>query len=168
MKEREKTKDEISIELQSLRESVRQLKESLEEAQGRYRALTDTSLQGLVIVQGIPLRVVYASRPAAEMLGYSIEEVLSASPDQIQHRMFGDDRPAYLRNYQGRLEGGAVPPRYEARVMRKDGEFQRLLSSTLLSASGSRKRFGKAKASTGGYSKTFRMSSIKRTEMVTS
>ncbi|TSA17235.1 PAS domain-containing sensor histidine kinase [bacterium] len=124
MKEEEKSKDDISIELQSLRKSVRQLKVSLQEAEGRYHALTDTSLQGIVIVQGIPLRVVYASLPVAAMLGYSIEEVLSAAPDQIQHRMFGDDRPAYLKNYQDRVEGKAVPPRYEARVMRKDGEFR--------------------------------------------
>jgi PAS domain S-box-containing protein len=123
MKEKDRMTDHMA-ELQSLRESVRELREKLQESEGRYKALTDTSLQGIVIVQGLPLRIVYASRPVAEMLGNSIEEVLAASPEQIQNFMYGEDRPAFLSKYEDRLKGSDVPSRYEARVTRKDGELR--------------------------------------------
>lgn len=111
-------------ELRALRESVRELRTKLKESEGRYKALTDTSLQGTVIVQGLPIRVVFASQPTAEMFGFSIEEILSASPGQIQNFMYGEDRFGMLSKYEGRLEGKAVTPRYEARVTRKDGEVR--------------------------------------------
>ncbi len=111
-------------ELQSLRERVRELKQRLKESEERYRALTDTSLQGIVIVQGIPLRIVYASRPVSMIIGYSIDEILSASPEQIQNLLYGEDRRAVLKKYESRLEGKAIPPHYEARITRKDGEMR--------------------------------------------
>jgi two-component system cell cycle sensor histidine kinase/response regulator CckA len=123
MKERDGAKDQMA-ELRSLRESVRELTNKLKESEGRYHALADTSLQGIVIVQGLPPRVVYASRPVAEMLGSSIEDILSASPEKIQSFMHGEDRPAFLSKYEGRIEGKAVAPRYEARVTGKDGEVR--------------------------------------------
>ena len=113
-----------NTDLQSLRENIRELSAMLRESEERYRALTDASLQGIVIVQGLPIRLVYASRLVTEILGYSNEEILSASPDQIHNFMYGEDRPAFLDKYEGRLEGRNVPPRYEARVMRKDGDLR--------------------------------------------
>lgn len=123
MKEKDRTTDQLA-ELRLLRESVRALTEKLKESEGRYKALTDTSLQGIVILQGLPIRIVYASRPVSEILGYSLEEILSASPEQIQNFMYGEDRSGFLSKYEGRLEGKVVPPRYEARVTRKDGELR--------------------------------------------
>jgi two-component system, cell cycle sensor histidine kinase and response regulator CckA len=123
MKAKVKTTDQMS-ELLSLRESMRTLKEKLKESEGRYNALTDTSLQGIVIVQGLPIRVVYASRPVSNILGYSAEEILAATPDQIQNFMYGEDRPEVLSKYESRLEGKTVPPHYEARVTRKDGALR--------------------------------------------
>ena len=124
-------------ELQSLRDSIRELSNRLKESEERYRALTDASLQGIVVVQGLPIRVVYASRLVTEMLGYSIDEILSASPDQIHNFMYGEDRPSFLDKYEGRLGGRSVPPRYEARVTRKDGDLRWLeIFSSLIEVNG--------------------------------
>jgi PAS domain S-box-containing protein len=122
-----KEKEDIAAwmgELQSLRSSVVELNNKLKESEGRYKALTDTSLQGIVIVQGLPIRIVFASRPVSDILGFSTEEILAASPEQIQSFMYGEDRPAFLSKYEGRLGGKPVPPHYEARVTRKDGALR--------------------------------------------
>ncbi len=123
MKEKETSADQLA-ELKSLRESVRQLMDKIAESEGRFNALTNTSLQGIVILQGLPIRIIYASRPVSDILGYSTEEILDASPERIQNFMYGEDRPGLLSKYEGRLEGKPIPPHYEARVTRKDGELR--------------------------------------------
>jgi PAS domain S-box-containing protein len=131
MKKKTRTKEHLGREAESLQTKVKRpeavsdrrerAEEALKEAEQRFRALTDTSLQGLVIVQGIPLRVVYASAPVAEITGFTTEELLSFTPEQIQRILYGNDQDKIWRNYQGRLEGKSVPPRYEAQITRKDG-----------------------------------------------
>ncbi|HTY36303.1 MAG TPA: PAS domain S-box protein [Bacteroidota bacterium] len=120
MEDGNKSQD-AAAELNALREENRVLTQKLREVEERFKALTDSSLQGIVVVQGLPIRVVYASRLAAEILEYPIDEILSASSDRILSFMYGEDRPSFLSKYEGRLEGRAVPRHYEARVMRRDG-----------------------------------------------
>jgi PAS domain S-box-containing protein len=123
MKEKEKTTDQMA-ELQSLRERIRELTQKLKESDDRFKALTDTSLQGIIILQGLPMRIVYASRPVSEIIGRSIDEILATPPDQIQKFMFGEDRTAVLRKYEDRIEGKTISPRYETRITRTDGEVR--------------------------------------------
>ena len=123
MKQKEKVSNETA-ELHALRETIRKLEEKLQEEELRFEALTDTSLQGIVIAQGRPLRIVYASRPVAGMLGFSREESVSSSPEQIEQMIHGQDRSDLLSRYEDRLEGKQVSSRYEARIVRKNGEVR--------------------------------------------
>ena len=114
MKKKTRTKEDLRREAESLQSRVKQpeavdkrrkrAEDALKEAEQRFRALTDTSLQGLVIVQGMPLRVVYASAPVAEITGYSTDELMSFTPDKIQKILYGNDQERIWRNYQGRLD----------------------------------------------------------------
>ena len=45
---------------------------ALEESEQKYRALADGSIQGIVIAQGIPARIVYCNPAMAELVGYTV------------------------------------------------------------------------------------------------
>lgn len=88
----------------------------LEEA---YRSLVDNSLQGLTIVQDG--RMVFFNRAFSSTTGYTEQELLDASPEQIRSLVHPEDRELVWKRHRDRLAGKPVPPRYEFRWMRKDG-----------------------------------------------
>jgi PAS domain S-box-containing protein len=88
----------------------------LEEA---YHCLVDNSLQGLAIVQDG--RMVFLNRALSSSSGYSQEDLLAASPEQLQSLVHPEDRELVWSRHQDRLAGKPVPPRYEFRWIRKDG-----------------------------------------------
>lgn len=89
------------------------------EAEEAYRSLVENSLQGLVIFQDG--RVVFANPAIAEISGYTIEELLALSPEELQAVVHPDDRDLVLGRISDRLAGKEVPLRYEFRFLRKDG-----------------------------------------------
>ncbi len=84
-----------------------------------YQTLVERSLQGLVIVQDF--RIVFVNNAFAEILGYTVEELLSLSAEQALAIIHPEDRALVWRNLQHRLAGKPAPPRYEYRGIRKDG-----------------------------------------------
>jgi PAS domain S-box-containing protein len=84
-----------------------------------YRVLVEHSLQGLVIVQDA--HIVFANAAFAEISGYTTEELLSLSPDEVRALIHPDDQALVWGRLQARVEGKPAPPRYEYRGMRKDG-----------------------------------------------
>lgn len=94
---------------------------ALQESEEKYRVLVEQSLQGMVVAQGIPPRLVYANRALAEITGYTVEELLSLSPEETTALIHPDDRDRFFQRYQARLIGQAPAPRYEFRALRKDG-----------------------------------------------
>jgi len=84
-----------------------------------YRALVEGSLQGLLIIQDF--RVVFANEAAARLSGYTVEEMMSLSPDKIRAAVHPDDRGPIWNQLRDRLEGKPVPSRYELRIIHKDG-----------------------------------------------
>jgi two-component system cell cycle sensor histidine kinase/response regulator CckA len=89
------------------------------QAEEAYRVLVEHSLQGLAILQGNS--VVFANPAITEVLGYTIEELMSLSPEEMRAVVHSEDQAFVWGRYQDRLEGKPVPPRYEFRMMRKDG-----------------------------------------------
>jgi PAS domain S-box-containing protein len=88
----------------------------LEEA---YRSLVDNSLQGLAILQDG--RMVFLNKAFSSTTGYSEQELLAASAEQIQSLVHPEDRALVWQRHRDRLAGKPVPARYEFRFVRKDG-----------------------------------------------
>lgn len=84
-----------------------------------YRLLVENSLQGLIIFQD--QQIIFANPAVTEITGYSVEELLSFSPVQVNNLLHPEDRALVLENIQKRLAGEAAPTRYECRIIRKDG-----------------------------------------------
>lgn len=105
----------IANELATIVENVTGRKKAGE----AYRTLVDHSLQGLVIFQ--EGRVVFANQAMAEITGYTADEMLAMSSQQMQAFVHPKDRALVWGRYQDRLRGERLPERYELRGIRKDG-----------------------------------------------
>jgi PAS domain S-box-containing protein len=84
-----------------------------------YRSLVDNSLQGLAIIQDG--RMVFFNKAFSSTAGYSEQELLAASPEQLQSMVHPEDRELVWTRHRDRLAGKPLPPRYEFRWIRKDG-----------------------------------------------
>jgi PAS domain S-box-containing protein len=91
--------------------------EALRAAEAKYRALVEQSLMGVYIMQNN--RLVYVNPKAAELLGYSQQEMIdAASPYQFVHEQ---DRPLVI-DQLARLDPDRVPSvQLALRGVRKDG-----------------------------------------------
>jgi two-component system, cell cycle sensor histidine kinase and response regulator CckA len=92
---------------------------ALRQSEEKYRSLIENSIQGLAIIQNS--RFVFCNNAFAEMLGYSVEELLALSSKEIGAMVHPDDRAYVRQRYRAQLAGGAVPSRYEHRALKKDG-----------------------------------------------
>ncbi|MFH1135231.1 MAG: PAS domain S-box protein [Pseudomonadota bacterium] len=88
----------------------------LTEKEQRYRRLVDNSLQGLVLAQDNPVRIVFASRPMLEITGYSPEELMNLAPGKIAELIHPDQRRIFMDNFRQRLAGRNVNPRREYQI----------------------------------------------------
>jgi len=105
----------------------RELDEAAERAARRradeaYRNLVESSLQGLVILQDY--RVVFANQAAAEVLCTTVEELTSLSANEIYTMVHPLNRDGEWQRYRDIMAGLDVPPRFELRVIRRDGAFR--------------------------------------------
>jgi PAS domain S-box-containing protein len=91
-------------------------------AEYAYRTLVDHSLQGLAIMQHG--RVVFANQAVADMIGYTIEELLALDPAQLRLTAHPDDAERVAAQWRARRAGLDVPPRVEFRIVRKDGTIR--------------------------------------------
>ena len=98
---------------------TRQITEAQRRAEKGYRALVDHSLQGLAIFQDG--RLVFVNQAFGDMTGYTVDELLALSPEEVRALLHPDDRGLVWRRYEDRLAGRALRERYEFRGIRKDG-----------------------------------------------
>lgn len=94
---------------------------AIRESEEKYRTLVERSLQGIVIAQGVPPRFIFANAAMADIVGYTVEELLSLGPDQVTARIHPEDQAAFFKRYRERLSGEPLLPRYEVRLVQKDG-----------------------------------------------
>lgn len=84
-----------------------------------YRSLIASLPQGLLIVQDG--RIVLANDAMADLTGYSIDEMKTATPRQVRAFVHPEDRELVWGRHLDRLAGKPVPIHYEFRGIRKDG-----------------------------------------------
>ncbi len=98
----------------------KQAEEQLRESEEKYRILVENSLQGIVIAQQNPIRLVFVNPSMKKMLGYTSNELTSFSPEKLQGLIHPLDRVDFFEKFRDRLEGKSVPSFYEVRGIRKD------------------------------------------------
>ncbi len=91
--------------------------QALQESEAKFRLLAETATCGIAIYQDD--RFQYVSPQATEITGYSADEMLSMSVEQLIHP---DSRAAVLERAQRRLRGEPVPARYEIKILTQQGE----------------------------------------------
>jgi PAS domain S-box-containing protein len=113
----------------------KQIERRLRESEKKYRTIVETSIQGIAIAQDG--RVVLTNPALSSISGYTIEELLSLSPEQAMAVIHSDDRVRIESVFQDRLAGKIVPATYELRMIRKDGTVHWLqIYSTLMKYNG--------------------------------
>jgi len=90
--------------------------DALQESEKRYRLLVNSASEAIIVAQDGMLRLVNPATIA--MIGFSEQELTSKPFPVFIHP---DDRAMVVENYQNRMRGEAVPPRYAFRFLAKDG-----------------------------------------------
>lgn len=108
-----------ALQARDLRSEQQETMQSLAQSEERYRKLVDESLQGIVVAQDG--HTVFCNQAYADIMGYTVEELLAMSPREIAACIHPDDRARVLGYHRRRVAGDATPARYEFRVIRKDG-----------------------------------------------
>jgi len=94
-------------------------RKKLEEA---YLLAVDQSLQGFMIFQ--EGRIVFVNKTYAQSTGYTREEILAMSPEEVIGLIHPDDRELVAGRIQNRLSGIDDVPEYEFRAVHKDGSIR--------------------------------------------
>lgn len=115
-------KPALQVTLQDVTERKR-ANQALKESEEKHRKLVEQSLFGLAISRGPPLRIYFANEAFAQMVGYSVEEILAMSPKKMQNLIHPTDQELVTDRAEKRLAGETVPETYEYRMVRKDGSI---------------------------------------------
>jgi PAS domain S-box-containing protein len=96
------------------------IEKRLRESEKRYRTLVEHSLQGIMVIQEAPPRVVFANPRCAEISGCSIDQLLALAPEDALALVHPDDRAVLSERIADHLAGKSVPVTDEFRLLRKD------------------------------------------------
>jgi len=100
----------------------KRMEEALRQSEANFRTLAEQSLQGIAIYQGE--NVVYANPASSAILGYTIEEIKSMSPDQLAALVHPLDRAFAEGHVVKRLAGEEGALWVEWRMVHKDGSMR--------------------------------------------
>ena len=92
---------------------------ALRRSEEKYRILVENSIQGMAILQDS--RFAFCNGRFAAMSGYSVSELLSLSPGEIDTMLNSDERSILWNRCQDRLAGESVTTSQGCRVNKKDG-----------------------------------------------
>ena len=127
MDDKHKTSAQLIAELTKLRRRVAELETAqaarqraeaaLRDSVENFRNLAENTSDG-ILIGAADGRHVYANRQAAELLGYSLEELLQTTlKDLAEPAAY----PQLQQRLQDRIAGRPVPAMYETTIRRKDG-----------------------------------------------
>lgn len=94
------------------------IEESLRESEARYRTVIEQSNEGIALVKGE--RHIYVNQKMVEIFGYDRPENIIGQP--VAMLIHPDDRERVIHITLQRQKGEAVPPGYEFKGQRKNGE----------------------------------------------
>ncbi len=95
--------------------------EAIKESEEKYRTLINHSLQGILILQGSPPKIVFANPVIADILGYSVEDIMKFQAEGLSNLILPDDREIYFQVYEDLLVNQHFHPQQEVRIVKKDG-----------------------------------------------
>jgi diguanylate cyclase (GGDEF)-like protein/PAS domain S-box-containing protein len=85
-----------------------------------YQLLFETSAQGMVLRRGE--KIILVNQCFADMVGYTIDELLDFSFEDSLNLIHPQDREMILARYRDLLAGKDLPNTYEYRFLRRNGE----------------------------------------------
>jgi len=94
----------------------RELERKLRETANLYRALVEQSFVGILLIDEDGYR--YVNPTAAEMLGYTQEEMAAKDPREV---IVPEEREAVAERLRRRLDGDSDPSRYTMTALHRDG-----------------------------------------------
>lgn len=95
----------------------------LSKSELKYRTLVEKSLQGILVALLKPIRHVFTNDAIEKMLGYSNQELMSLSPEEIRNLVYSEDRAVFFKRMEDRLNSEPAKSCTEFRAVRKDGSI---------------------------------------------
>ena len=92
-------------------------------SESKYRVLVEKSLQGILVTEVAPLRLVFANGAMGNFLGYSPQELMSLSPEGIMGLVYHEDRAVFFKRLENRFRNETAEPCLEFRAVHKDGSL---------------------------------------------
>jgi len=99
----------------------RSLEQAFIESEQRFRSLAENSLTGIFVHSSLDDKYIYVNPRFAEIHGYSVDEMIGASPWQHIHP---EDLEAVKWTASRRLRGEDVPHENEFRILAKNGQVR--------------------------------------------
>ena len=87
---------------------------------GIYRLLFEQSAQGIVLLQGE--KIILVNQCFADMVGYTLGELLAFTIEEALDLFYLQDREAVWTGFRDLLTGKDLPQTYESRFIRRNGE----------------------------------------------
>ncbi|MFW9981840.1 MAG: PAS domain S-box protein, partial [Candidatus Thorarchaeota archaeon] len=106
----------------------RLVEDNLRKSESKYRSLAEQSVQSIIIFTADKL--LYYNPAFQNLIGYSNEELSSMAGSDVWNLVHPDDREELRRRMDDRIAGRPIPPRYEYRFIRKDGDIRWVESFT--------------------------------------
>jgi PAS domain S-box-containing protein len=106
----------------------RHIEDNLRKSEAKYRSLAEQSVQAITILSSGKL--LYHNPAFRNLVGYSEEEVIPMSSEEVWNLIHPDDRDELKKRMDDKIAGKSIPPRHEYRVVRKDGEIRWVESFT--------------------------------------
>jgi PAS domain S-box-containing protein len=98
-------------------------KQLLVASESKYRKLVENSLQGIIVTKVAPLKFVFVNNAMGKILGYSPQELMSFSQEEIMNLIYFEDKAVFLNRLEKRFRGEPADSCLEFRVVRKDGSI---------------------------------------------
>ncbi|MFW9843755.1 MAG: PAS domain S-box protein, partial [Candidatus Thorarchaeota archaeon] len=98
-----------------------QMNLALKNSEEKYRSLVNNVPSGIAIFGGTPLRILFANPAFEEILGYSFEEMLLKSQDELKSVIHPEDRFDVLDNLLGEKERRDYEDSFVIRAIHKNG-----------------------------------------------
>ena len=97
---------------------------ALRDSEAKYRQLVEQSSLGIIIVEGLPLRIAFANDAMARISGFTVEELQSLSQEQIEGFIHPEDYESVLEMMSAAMGGEhLLDAPLSIRVIRSDGKM---------------------------------------------
>ncbi|MCE5211469.1 MAG: PAS domain S-box protein, partial [Deltaproteobacteria bacterium] len=125
------------LEEAKVRQREKKAEEALRESERKYQLLFDNSIDAIAVFGGKPPKFLFVNPAFLRLFGYTLEEILAFSPDDIFLTIYPDDRKMVKKHLRDRFRQEDNYNRYEFRVVTKDGQVRWVeISATLFSKNG--------------------------------